>query len=236
MLIYINRKTKDPKLLAPGVPVVCNQITGILFCGYRLIYLDKNFSSDFQEHRWTYIWFIQLIMLLFAFLTNKFLMWLHKGTLINILDENYSISAIIKFVCSTDLTNYSKQTPCKLIVLSTKKVLFVVLVVCSIFLLMKDIFYIAVTLTNEKFDVDQIIIFIFSFFVPIISEYFCCTQVNTVKTILFFIPYYVFACYILALYVLILPFCEALRVQRSLKFFVFCFGLIKFLYHTKIIS
>ena len=226
MLIYINRKTKDLKLIAPGFPVVCNQITGILFCGYRL-YFDKNFSNDFREHRWTYIWFIQLIMLLFAFLTNKFLMWLHKGTLINILDENYSISAIIKFVCSTDLTDYNKQTPYELIVLSTKKVLFVVLVVCTIFLLMKDIFYIIVTLANEKIAVDQIIIFIFSFFVPVISEYFCCTQENFVKTILFFVPYYAFACCTLAWFVLILPFSTALRVQRSLTFFVFCFGLIK---------
>ena len=170
---------------------------------------------------------MQLIMLLFAFFTNKFLIWLHRGTPINILDENYSISIIRKFVCSTILTEYDKQTQRERYVLNTKKVLFVVLGICSIFFFLLDIVNLEVALTNKKFDLDQIIIFVFSFFLPT-SAYYCCNlESYVIKMILFFLPYYGFACYVLAFFVWALPFSTAVVVQGSLAFFAFCFGLTK---------
>ena len=118
MLIYMNVGREHFDLLVPGIPVIWNQILGIVVCSHRL-YVDKNFSSDFQKQmflRRAYIWFMQLIVFLCAIFASQFLAWFYtESTLVNLLNESDFISDTSKFVRSTKTTKKNSPTPHKLI-------------------------------------------------------------------------------------------------------------------------
>ena len=208
--------------------MICHQITIILLCGHRL-YFDAYFYINFRGKtflRWIYIWFLQLIMLLFAFSANNFLMWLHRGSSKNILDNYYSISAISKFVRKMCWTKYDEQTQYKRILLKIKKVIVVLLVIYSALLSTLDKVIAMMILARKTFvGYHLIIISVFSFYFAIRG---CCGNQRSLvfKRLLFFINFLCAQC-ILTLLVMILPFNTVISVQKFLAVLVFCFGLIK---------